>query len=451
MIQKQYIIYFILILILGLSPIQAQWVQSNDVSGTEMVYSVVQDNDKLFAGSVIGNIFISTDSGVNWVTSNLGDGSFNHYISSIAFITDKDTGTIVFAATRSKRIYRSLDTGKTWNIIYTSNGASFQSLLVDSINSIDKRLNVSSNGLGVLQSTDNGVSWIQINRGLTCLDDYSLILCPDSSGGHNLLLGTGNGTIFISIDHGENWKKAVMSDSTNSGIYTFALVPNPNGGVNVIAGTHDSRILISKDRGYTWDVACTNVNNAQIRSLLVVPDSYGGSNIFAGTAWGYFTSVIVLSTDNGVTWNDVSDNLLLKAINFYSLVLVSDNYDQKYIVAGSEGAHEYGGIWRRPLSEMVTSVPAQTSQILKEYVLKQNYPNPFNPTTRIDFFIPKRSFITLKVFDILGREITTLVKTELEQGNHSEKWDASNYPSGVYFYSLHSENFRETKKLLLQK
>jgi hypothetical protein len=87
----------------------------------------------------------------------------------------------------------------------------------------------------------------------------------------------------------------------------------------------------------------------------------------------------------------------------------------------------------------------------KEYSLSHNYPNPFNPTTTISFQLPALSRISLKVYDLLGREIAMLVNEQRPIGNYSVKWDASNLPSGVYFYQLRAGAFTETKKLVLLK
>ena len=85
------------------------------------------------------------------------------------------------------------------------------------------------------------------------------------------------------------------------------------------------------------------------------------------------------------------------------------------------------------------------------YALLQNYPNPFNPSTRISYQLPKQSFATLKVFDVLGREIATLVNGEQTAGYKSVSWDAANVPSGMYFYRLQTKEFMQTRKLLLLK
>lgn len=84
-------------------------------------------------------------------------------------------------------------------------------------------------------------------------------------------------------------------------------------------------------------------------------------------------------------------------------------------------------------------------------MLYQNYPNPFNPSTTISFSIPKHEHVTLKVFNILGREVTTLVNDELNPGEHSISFSAKDLASGIYFYRLTTSTFSETKPMVVIK
>jgi hypothetical protein len=91
------------------------------------------------------------------------------------------------------------------------------------------------------------------------------------------------------------------------------------------------------------------------------------------------------------------------------------------------------------------------SQTASTYTLSQNYPNPFNPSTKIDFSIQKAGLVTLKVYNILGQEVTTLVNYELKAGSYSATFDASRLASGVYFYTIHAGNYVQSKKMMLLK
>lgn len=104
----------------------------------------------------------------------------------------------------------------------------------------------------------------------------------------------------------------------------------------------------------------------------------------------------------------------------------------------------------RVYQQNTTGVTEETEgQIPKHFSLSQNYPNPFNPSTNISFALPTTSFVTLKIFDVLGRAISTIVSEQLYAGKHTFKWNAANVPSGVYFYQLRTGSFSETKKLIL--
>jgi hypothetical protein len=90
-----------------------------------------------------------------------------------------------------------------------------------------------------------------------------------------------------------------------------------------------------------------------------------------------------------------------------------------------------------------------TGEVPVTYALKQNYPNPFNPATTISLSIPSKSFVSLKIFDALGKEVAILISEELSTGVYSQQWNAAGFSSGVYFYRLQAGSFTETKKLVL--
>ena len=103
------------------------------------------------------------------------------------------------------------------------------------------------------------------------------------------------------------------------------------------------------------------------------------------------------------------------------------------------------------LSGEVKGISVQGNEMVKSYALEQNYPNPFNPTTIINYQIPKDGFVTVKVFDSLGREVKTLVNEFKSQGKYSVNFDATHLASGVYFYQLKSGNYTSIKKMVLLK
>jgi hypothetical protein len=169
------------------------------------------------------------------------------------------------------------------------------------------------------------------------------------------------------------------------------------------------------------------LTNTYVRALAV-----SGTNLFAGTFGGVF-----LSTNNGTSWTAASTGL-------------TNTYVSALAVSGTNlFAGTNGGVWRRPLSEMITSVERLSTDLPTHFSLDQNYPNPFNPATTISFSLPTESFVSLKVFDALGREVSILLSKELAAGKYSLQWNAAGLASGVYFYRLHAREFVETKKLIL--
>ena len=103
------------------------------------------------------------------------------------------------------------------------------------------------------------------------------------------------------------------------------------------------------------------------------------------------------------------------------------------------------------LNLTMTDVKQPGSNVPKEYSLLQNYPNPFNPSTLIKYEIPKSSFVSLKIFDILGNEVETLVNGTMNAGSYEVKFDGSKLSSGIYLYQLRANNYTATKKFLLLK
>lgn len=113
-----------------------------------------------------------------------------------------------------------------------------------------------------------------------------------------------------------------------------------------------------------------------------------------------------------------------------------------------------GNVWKRPLSEIITVVKDKQNNIPINFSLKQNYPNPFNPGTVISWSASGGAvgnFVTLKVYDVLGRLVKTLVNEHQAAGTHSVTFNAEGMASGVYFYQLKAGSFMSTKKMILTK
>ncbi|MBK7500556.1 MAG: T9SS type A sorting domain-containing protein [Ignavibacteriales bacterium] len=144
-------------------------------------------------------------------------------------------------------------------------------------------------------------------------------------------------------------------------------------------------------------------------------------------------------------------NLITTLINQHSSftdnsVQAGQNYF--YMIEAVDDAGNSG--WTTELSTSITSIKNEAA-LPTVFALEQNYPNPFNPSTMISYSIPQSSFVTLKVYDILGNEITTLVNETRSAGKYEVRFDASELSNGVYFYTVNADNFTSTKKMLLMK
>ena len=115
---------------------------------------------------------------------------------------------------------------------------------------------------------------------------------------------------------------------------------------------------------------------------------------------------------------------------------------------------DYSGIyqvWLSTIDRNILSAEDNSNSPVNEFVLFQNYPNPFNPSTRIKYTIEKESFVQLKVYDVLGNEVKTLVNEEKPSGTYGVEFTAGELPAGIYFYRLTAGKFSQTKKLVLLK
>ena len=117
-----------------------------------------------------------------------------------------------------------------------------------------------------------------------------------------------------------------------------------------------------------------------------------------------------------------------------------------YIFSGTDGF----SVYRRLYSEII-GVKNISTEIPSKYSLSQNYPNPFNPVTNLEFGILKLGFVTLKVYDLLGEEVSTLVNEKLIPGKYQVEFDAGSLTSGIYFYRLTSGDFTDTRRMMMIK
>ena len=222
--------------------------------------------------------------------------------------------------------------------------------------------------------------------------------------------------------------------SANTSLTDISVNALALSGTNLFAGTAWNGVYLSTNDGTSWTSVNTGLTDTSVNALVISPNGAIGTNLFAGTDGGG----VFLLTNNGASWTAVNSGLTNMAVNALAVT-------ETYLFAGTS----YGGVWRRPLSEMITSVERVSTDLPTNFSLSQNYPNPFNPVTTIQFSLPSKSFASLKIFDVLGKEVTILISEKLPAGEYSRQWNGAGLPSGVYFYRLQAGSITETKKLVL--
>ena len=163
----------------------------------------------------------------------------------------------------------------------------------------------------------------------------------------------------------------------------------------------------------------------------------------------FFPSRELFSQNSRVEWSAFSSGF---AVPSSSTTAVKSSVGQA-LVGSSQLANtlvESGFLANPLLRGPLVGVPEQ-ELLPTTYGLNQNYPNPFNPTTVIRYQIPVSSMVSLKVYNVLGQEVATLVSEEMKPGRYEVAWDATGFASGVYFYRLQAKDFVDTKKLILLK
>lgn len=242
---------------------------------------------------------------------------------------------------------------------------------------------------------------------------------------------------------------------------------------NLSPAGSDPDIILRKstDDGQTWSSAIRvnqdALNNGKSQFFTgITVDDFGGVNIIfyddRNTTIDSSGIFLARSTDAGSTWNEyeISDhNFKPNAIGGLGQGYMGDNIDitssgNKLFPVWMDNSTGNYQIWSVPIEILSVGVNGEDyASIPSEFNLKQNFPNPFNPTTNIEFSLPYNTDVLLKVYDLTGKEIVTLINEMKTTGNHKINFDAAEYnlSSGVYFYSLTANGFTQTKPMMLLK
>jgi hypothetical protein len=380
------------------------WIPTNLNIGN--AYNVYNFNGNIFVSGYTGyGLYKTSNFGFSWTQTSfnpqIGVGCINS-IGNRLFISGGDSG-----------VYFTTNNGNNW--IKTSfNGGSVRALSVNG-----NTLYAGTNQSGIFISTNNGDNWVQTTI------NYPFFITGFAFQG-NIIYMSANQQIYSSSNNGYNWS---LLHSFDVFVNAIAILGN-----TLFAGTSFYGIYKSTDNGLNW--IHTSVYNSHVVNFLIYDCKIFSSGDFDLNGW----SSVFLSYDTGNVWYGKGQGLGNNTV--YSLAI-----DEYYIYAA---AGWNPSVYRRDLWE-ITDINKLTKINSDKFSLSQNYPNPFNPSTNIKYQLANTKYVTLKIFDILGKEIATLVNEKQSPGTYEVSWEGSAYPSGVYFYKLISGDFTETKKMLMIK
>ncbi len=386
----------------------------NDVTPLESVqlsYVKFLSNDLVVGLGSGVEFFLSRDSCRSWTEYDMPTGLNVHIAfgdSLNAWISDD-----------SSRIYHSTNSGMSWQQQGNPDSAPFGPPIYG-IDFVNNRVGCAVGARGfIVSTTDGGQSWTA-GQSNEANDLYSVFV---SSSDRAWAVGAA-GTILASSGGLVSWTKEYSP--VNSTLKQVVFSDTLDGTILGDGGV----ILKTTDGGSTWDLGPS-------------PDSSLNAMSFIDSAKGWVVGnggSIFLTTDGGSSWTKEASGTTsdLTGVDFFNDLLGAAVGDSGAVLTTNNGGLT---AVRRP----------DFRPIPLSILLAQNFPNPFNPSTMISYQLPAKSHVTLRVYDVLGREVATLVSGPETAGTHTVTFNGEKLPSGVYFYRLQAGNYTATKKLLLLK
>jgi hypothetical protein len=407
----------------------------------------------------------SADGGTNWGTAvRLSIDFSNSWYPSLAV-----SGSVVHI------IWHGFDSIYSQTFLYkrsVDNGANFDGLksLTHNYSLYTGYASLSASGPNVgmvwidnnpeevyfKRSLNNGINWLpdqKLTNNTTNKSDPTISI--SGSNIHILWVNELVNDLYYkrSLDNGVNW--GADTRLTNSpGVSVYPSVASSGSFIHSVwsdyrDGNYEIYYKRSSDNGSNWgnDVRLTNNSASSFRPSV----AYSGQLvhvIWEDNRDGNYEIFYKRSTDNGTNWSTDTRLTSNSSISKQSFVCVSgsavhavwtDNRDGNYEIYYKKNPTGNVGI-----KNIGTAIPEQFS-------LSQNYPNPFNQSTIINFRCPLAGNVKINVFDVTGKEVKELVNEKLQPGTYQINFDAAELPSGIYFYTLKSNEFSETKKMILIK
>jgi len=406
----------------------ANWTDLNRTISTLQFQSADYDPTNLLnfhGGTQDNNKEYTNNGGTNWIQRSTGDGGYT--------IVDPVTPNYIYGQYVNGSVQRSANSGVSYTNI-TPSGSSgglfynpYEMAPGDHNTIVFGRADVWKTTNVQTATTSSG--WTQIAT-TTIIGGSVSAIGISSTDINKIYIGTSNGKIHVTTNNGTNWQ----TQTGFSYVSDFA-VDNTNDAVcyATITGTGGIHVWKTTNSGTNWTNITGNLPNIAANTIIL--RTAAPRTLIVGTDIGVFKS-----SNDGVNWVSINNNF--PSVQVYDL-----KYKQSVglLLAATHGR----GCWTFDFNGSLGIDPF--GQIPSEFKLGQNYPNPFNPVTNIEFDIVKYGNTVLEIFDMNGKSIQKLVNGNLNAGHYQIKWDASKYSSGTYFYRLTTDNFTETKKLVLLK
>jgi len=395
----------------------AQWVQQSVPfsSGIFLDMKFVNANTGFISNSI--PLFIkTTNAGYNWQIVN------DYYLTSISTV---DSMYIYGAGHRAgySKLYKSTNCGLTWDSSLYA-GESYG------------KIHFFNRDTGLICGSDGSWTyiWRTVNGGQT--KDLMTTINWSTYGTLFFLKQKINGEYWGIVYNGPFWYK-----TTNSGVNWLAMPNVPDYPISCI-------FFINQDTGWATVNNYVNyvyytTNGGNNWGTQNLPAAYYAHDIYFANprkGWIGFGQNICATINGGVNWG-----MQIIPGNFSSKLFFLDSITGWAQNSWNTLAHTTNG------GGTINQITNSNEQIAKNYILYQNYPNPFNPSTNIKYRIANNSFVTLKVYDIMGREIETPVNEIQKPGEYEVSFNAGKLSSGIYFYKLVAGEYSETKRMILLK
>jgi photosystem II stability/assembly factor-like uncharacterized protein len=368
-------------------------------------------------------VYLTADGGASWFQIITGIAEASIAIQALAI--DPTNPEIAYCANwdgaapgATNGIYKTTNAGLNWSPAATGIGT-VKNFLSFAINPLNPRVvyagssfaqPVTTDQARIYKSTNSAASWVDMSSGL-----------PATQG-----LATHDPIRKLSIQASDTNRvlAAVFLNDTAGGAYLTT-----NGGA----------LWVKRSVGLPADPA----PGTTPRAILIRPGTTNEFYIGIGTERGIYRT-----TNAGLSWTSFNNGALTDTATVRQFAYAPTS---RYLYAGAAHASTatLQGVFRTQLSPLEVRIPPKG--IPTDFVLQQNYPNPFNPGTKIEYGLPERAYVTLKVYDVLGREVATLVDKEVNAGYHQVTFDGSKLSSGLYFYRLSAGKYTATKRLMLLK